>query len=170
MIEKQLVCRGIDNPLILAAFQLLDRSNFIKTKWQRCAFSDIDLPLKEKEIFMIKSYSMAKMLTKILKIKHDNILIVEDASGFTSAVFKYVFNESNCLSETINNLFTEKDTKFDVIFLDSFLYYEETIEKSKELLTKNGTIFYLKGSNEENEFFFRLRREITLEVVAEIVE
>ncbi|MFC1517859.1 protein-L-isoaspartate(D-aspartate) O-methyltransferase [Candidatus Margulisiibacteriota bacterium] len=94
MVERQLIPRGITDPLVLEAMRTVPRENFVPDDLKDLAYNDGTLPIGEGQTIS-QPYMVAKMV-ELLKLKGgEKVLEVGAGSGFEAAVI------AECVSEVI---------------------------------------------------------------------
>ena len=155
MISSQLIERNISDERIVDAFSAVDREDFVLLQNKRTAYSDIELPIGKNKV-SVRPFVLAKILEKIVDEQYENVLIVGDATGYTSMIFHNLFRDvtiGTFESASIEwlrlkidsikvNLIDDLKDKFDLIFLDSGFYKNETIKGIMKLLSLEGDLIY----------------------------
>ena len=85
MVEVQLKNRGISNDMVLSAFQLVPRHEFVLPEYKKWAYSDGPLPINEGQTIS-QPYVVAYM-TEVLDLKRsDRVLEIGTGSGYQAAI------------------------------------------------------------------------------------
>ncbi len=141
MIDRQIVCRGIDNSMILSAFTHIDREDFISPRYKKYSYAEMEIPTSDGG-FLLRPYFIAKIINQIVKYKPESLLVIGDGNSYTFHLLQYIYKES-CFFLLEKDLFSERSRKFDVILLDSRIYPQSMIDNVKLLLNPWGKILYL---------------------------
>ncbi|AHW59424.1 protein-L-isoaspartate(D-aspartate) O-methyltransferase [Draconibacterium orientale] len=85
MVEVQLKNRGISNDMVLSAFQLVPRHEFVLPEYKKWSYADGPLPINEGQTIS-QPYVVAYM-TEILELKRsDQVLEIGTGSGYQAAI------------------------------------------------------------------------------------
>ncbi len=85
MVEVQLKNRGISNDMVLSAFQLVPRHEFVLAEYRKWAYADGPLPINEGQTIS-QPYVVAYM-TEVLDLKRsDRVLEIGTGSGYQAAI------------------------------------------------------------------------------------
>lgn len=85
MVKTQLEKRGINDPLVLAAMQKVERHLFVPKKYVGEAYGDYPLPIGEGQT--ISQPYIVAFMTEVLQLKHtDRILEIGTGSGYQAAI------------------------------------------------------------------------------------
>lgn len=85
MVELQLKNRGINNELVLDAFRLVPRHEFVLPKYQKVAYTDNPLPINEGQTIS-QPYVVAYMTQELELQQHDRVLEIGTGSGYQAAI------------------------------------------------------------------------------------
>ncbi|MDR3030770.1 MAG: hypothetical protein LBU35_00060 [Holosporales bacterium] len=162
MVFLQLEMNGITDSVVLNAFRETDREDFVPQQFRRMAYQDTETRMTGNARIMLRPYIMAKILEFVRKFDFKNALIIGDMTGYTSAIFSYIFDHITIVSisnheaerfpqniknvkkiELADAIFNKRQSSFDFIFFDSGFYKLSTIKKSFDILFDNGMIIYL---------------------------
>ncbi|MDR0552555.1 MAG: hypothetical protein LBG13_00475 [Holosporales bacterium] len=145
-MERQLICAGIHNPLIVNAFTIIDREDFVEPKHKVYAYADIEIPINDLENrFLLRPVLLAKIAEKILALPRNKLLIIGDYLNYTLLVFGRIFSDCSSISE--KNLDTYKKEGFDVVFFDSGFYNESILNRGQRLMSAKGMMIFLSRKN-----------------------
>lgn len=150
------MCRGFKDRQVLAAFAAVDREDFVPPECKKYAYIDMDIPISPSGIFALRLHYLAGIVSRIIGMKPENLLVVGDLSGYTTAVLKHIYGES-CVSVTEKEFLGGYGQKFDVIYFDSKIYAYSILRRMKTLLRETGKAIYMVNSNPEP---FSLRKAV----------
>ena len=85
MVELQLKNRGINNELVLDAFRLVPRHEFVLPNYQKVAYTDNPLPINEGQTIS-QPYVVAYMTQELELQQHDRVLEIGTGSGYQAAI------------------------------------------------------------------------------------
>ncbi|WP_321370339.1 protein-L-isoaspartate(D-aspartate) O-methyltransferase [uncultured Draconibacterium sp.] len=85
MVELQLKNRGINNELVLDAFRLVPRHDFVLPNYQKVAYTDNPLPINEGQTIS-QPYVVAYMTQELELQQHDRVLEIGTGSGYQAAI------------------------------------------------------------------------------------
>jgi protein-L-isoaspartate(D-aspartate) O-methyltransferase len=85
MVERQLVSRGIVDPLVLAAMGTVPREKFISPSQAALAYRDGPLPIGEGQTIS-QPYIVARMTAAARLVPADRVLEIGTGSGYAAAV------------------------------------------------------------------------------------
>ncbi|PZA11581.1 protein-L-isoaspartate O-methyltransferase [Rhodopseudomonas palustris] len=85
MVERQIVARGIRDPLVLAAMRKVPREVFLPESKRDLAYEDAPVPIAAEQT-MSQPYIVALMAEALLLQGGDNVLEVGAGSGYAAAV------------------------------------------------------------------------------------
>ncbi|MFQ6114140.1 MAG: protein-L-isoaspartate(D-aspartate) O-methyltransferase [bacterium] len=89
MIDKQIRARGIHNPLVLKAMEMVPRHRFVDERLESAAYDDTPLPIGENQTIS-QPYIVAYM-TAALELKGcEKVLEVGMGSGYQAAVLSVI--------------------------------------------------------------------------------
>ncbi len=92
MLEKQIVRRGVHDPLVLKAILTVPRHRFVPSPMQAMAYNDSPLPIGEGQTIS-QPYIVACM-TEALQLKEsDRVLEIGTGSGYQAAVLAQIVNQ-----------------------------------------------------------------------------
>ena len=92
MVEDQLVARGIDDPLVLAAMGKVPREKFVSAGQARLAYRDGALPIGEGQTIS-QPYIVALMTAALRLVSTDRVLEIGTGSGYAAAVLAEIAAE-----------------------------------------------------------------------------
>ncbi|MBU8849973.1 MAG: protein-L-isoaspartate(D-aspartate) O-methyltransferase [Desulfobacterales bacterium] len=112
MVEKQIVSRGVTDPLVLKAMSSVPRHLFVSDALGDSAYGDFPLPIGEGQTIS-QPYIIAEM-TQSLELKgHERVLEIGTGSGYQAAVLArivykvYTIERNNFLFLQTRKLFDE---------------------------------------------------------------
>jgi protein-L-isoaspartate(D-aspartate) O-methyltransferase len=85
MVERQLVARGIVDPLVLAAMGKVPREKFVSARQAGLAYRDGPLPIAEGQTIS-QPYIVARMTAAVRLMPTDRVLEIGTGSGYAAAV------------------------------------------------------------------------------------
>lgn len=85
MVEKQLRCRGISDPRVLAAMSKVPRHEFVPQQNRHEAYADHPLPIGEQQTIS-QPYIIASMLQAAEIAPQDRVLEIGAGSGYQTAL------------------------------------------------------------------------------------
>ncbi|MCD4678625.1 MAG: protein-L-isoaspartate(D-aspartate) O-methyltransferase [Desulfobacula sp.] len=111
MIEKQIVSRGVTDPLVLEAMSKVPRHLFVSEALVDSAYGDFPLPIGEGQTIS-QPYIIAEM-TQSLELKgHERVLEIGTGSGYQAAVLSRIVYKVYTI-ERNNPLFLQTRKLFD---------------------------------------------------------
>ncbi len=111
MVEKQIVSRGVTDPLVLEAMSIVPRHLFVSDALGDSAYGDFPLPIGEGQTIS-QPYIIAEM-TQSLKLKgHERVLEIGTGSGYQAAVLARIVYKVYTV-ERNNSLFLQTRKLFD---------------------------------------------------------
>jgi hypothetical protein len=148
MVERQLICRGIREPQIIDAFLKVDREHFVPSRYKNIAYVDQDIVISNNAEFMLKPYTLARILQKLLSFvpAPEKLLIVGNDVKYTIAILKNIYSHG-CESTTEKHLLSADKGIFDIIFFDTKIYSQSAISHGKFVLKNTGKLIFFKLSN-----------------------
>lgn len=90
MLRRQIVERGVHNPKILEAMQLVPRHLFVPEEYQSEAYEDHPIALPEELATISQPYMVAYMTDALQCCSSDRILEIGTGSGYQSAILSYL--------------------------------------------------------------------------------
>ena len=92
MVEKQIVARGLHDPCLLAAFEIVPRHLFVLEKDRHLAYVDSPLPIGFEQT--ISQPYIVALMTDLLQLKGDErVLEVGTGSGYQAAILAHMAQE-----------------------------------------------------------------------------
>ncbi len=92
MVDKQIVKRGVKDPLVLSAMRSVPRHEFVPESQQRQAYEDHPLPIGEDQT--ISQPYIVALMTELLGLKGaERVLEVGTGSGYQAAVLAEIVQE-----------------------------------------------------------------------------
>jgi protein-L-isoaspartate(D-aspartate) O-methyltransferase len=92
MVERQLVARGIVDPLVLAAMEKVPRERFVAVDQAALAYRDGPLPIGEGQTIS-QPYIVARMTAALALTPTDRVLEIGTGSGYAAAVLAEIVAE-----------------------------------------------------------------------------
>jgi protein-L-isoaspartate(D-aspartate) O-methyltransferase len=92
MIEQQMRRRGIQEPRILAAFELVPRHIFVPSAYRAAAYDDSPLPIGRGQTIS-QPYIVALMTSALALSGHERVLEVGTGSGYQAAILSHLARE-----------------------------------------------------------------------------
>lgn len=92
MVERQIVRRGISDPLVLNAMREVPREQFVPETLREFAYDDTPLPIEESQTIS-QPYIVALMAEALDLDKNDRILEIGAGSGYAAAVLGRIAGE-----------------------------------------------------------------------------
>ncbi|NOX33653.1 MAG: protein-L-isoaspartate(D-aspartate) O-methyltransferase [Deltaproteobacteria bacterium] len=113
MVEKQIVSRGVTDPLVLRAMNKVARHLFVSEALVDSAYGDFPLPIGEGQTIS-QPYIIAEM-TQSLGLKgHERVLEIGTGSGYQAAVLAQIAYKVYTI-ERNNTLFLQTRKLFDTL-------------------------------------------------------
>lgn len=85
MVESQLRTTGVNDPRVVAAMALVPRERFVPAQWRSLAYMDRPVPVGGgRELNMPEA--TGRLLTAAAVTRHDRVLLVGAATGYTAAL------------------------------------------------------------------------------------
>lgn len=113
MVEKQVVSRGVTDPLVLEAMTTVPRHLFVSEALGDSAYGDFPLPIGEGQTIS-QPYIIAEM-TQSLELKgHERVLEIGTGSGYQAAVLARIVYKVYTI-ERNNSLFLQTRKLFDTL-------------------------------------------------------
>jgi protein-L-isoaspartate(D-aspartate) O-methyltransferase len=111
MIEKQIIARGVSDPLVLKAMSTVPRHLFVDEAMIETAYGDFPLPIGEGQTIS-QPYIIAEM-TRSLNLKgQERVLEIGTGSGYQAAVLAHIVYKVYTI-ERNNTLFLRTRKLFD---------------------------------------------------------
>lgn len=85
MVDRQIAARGLDNPILLAAFRAVPREQFVASSYAGYAYQDSPLPIENGQTIS-QPYIVALTIDAAGIGKGDKVLEVGAGSGYAAAV------------------------------------------------------------------------------------
>jgi protein-L-isoaspartate(D-aspartate) O-methyltransferase len=92
MVERQLIARGIRDPLVIGAMATVPREAFVPVEQAEFAYDDRPLPIGEGQTIS-QPYVVAAMLESLQLRAHDRVLEVGAGSGYAAALLGCIARE-----------------------------------------------------------------------------
>ena len=92
MVEKQLLARGVRDPLVLAAMGNVPREKFVSTGQADLAYMDGALPIGEGQTIS-QPYIVAAMTEALALARADHVLEIGTGSGYSAAILGEIAGE-----------------------------------------------------------------------------
>lgn len=113
MVEKQIISRGVTDPLVLEAMSTVPRHSFVSEALVDSAYGDFPLPIGEGQTIS-QPYIIAEM-TQSLELKgHERVLEIGTGSGYQAAVLSHIVYKVYTI-ERNNTLFLQTRKLFDTL-------------------------------------------------------
>ncbi len=113
MVEKQIVSRGVTDPLVLKAMSKVPRHLFVSEALVDSAYGDFPLPIGEGQTIS-QPYIIAEM-TQNLELKgHERVLEIGTGSGYQAAILSQIVYKVYTI-ERNNTLFLQTRKLFDIL-------------------------------------------------------
>lgn len=113
MLEKQIIARGVSDPLVLKAMSNIPRHLFVSEALVDSAYGDFPLPIGEGQTIS-QPYIIAEM-TQSLELKgHERVLEIGTGSGYQAAVLAQIAYKVYTI-ERNNTLFLQTRKLFDTL-------------------------------------------------------
>ena len=111
MVEKQIISRGVTDPLVLRSMSTVPRHLFVSEALVDSAYGDFPLPIGEGQTIS-QPYIIAEM-TQSLKLKgHERVLEIGTGSGYQAAILSRIVYKVYTI-ERNNVLFLQTRKLFD---------------------------------------------------------
>ncbi|MFH2092127.1 MAG: protein-L-isoaspartate(D-aspartate) O-methyltransferase [Pseudomonadota bacterium] len=111
MVEKQIIARGVSDPMVLDAMNKVPRHLFVSEALVDSAYGDFPLPIGEGQTIS-QPYIIAEM-TQCLELKgHERVLEIGTGSGYQAAVLSQIVYKVYTI-ERNNVLFLQTRKLFD---------------------------------------------------------
>ncbi len=111
MVEKQVVARGISDPLVLKAMRVVPRHLFVSEALMDTAYGDFPLPIGEGQTIS-QPFIIAQM-TEALELKgNERVLEIGTGSGYQAAILAQIVYKVYTI-ERNHTLFLNTRTLFD---------------------------------------------------------
>jgi hypothetical protein len=153
MVERQLICRGIREPQIIDSFLNVDREDFVPSRCKKFAYADIDISTNEDGTFMLRPYTLSRIVQRILHLRPERLLVVGEDTHYTTAILKCIFHGNGC-SISEEDLLQGDVGNFDLVFFDSKIYSKTTIKHGKFMLGSLGKMIFFTYSSPSSFFNF----------------
>lgn len=111
MIEKQIVSRGVNDPLVLGAMTKVPRHLFVSEALVDSAYEDFPLPIGEGQTIS-QPYIIAEMTQNLGLKGHERVLEIGTGSGYQAAVLAQIVYKVYTI-ERNNALFLQTRKLFD---------------------------------------------------------
>lgn len=113
MVEKQIIARGITDPLVIDAMLKVPRHLFVSEALVDSAYGDFPLPIGEGQTIS-QPYIIAEM-TQCLELKgHERVLEIGTGSGYQAAILSEIVYKVYTI-ERNNTLFLQTRKLFDTL-------------------------------------------------------
>ena len=113
MVEKQIISRGITDPMVLLSMTKVPRHLFVSEALVDSAYGDFPLPIGEGQTIS-QPYIIAEM-TQNLELKgHERVLEIGTGSGYQAAVLSQIVYKVYTI-ERNNTLFLQTRKLFDTL-------------------------------------------------------
>lgn len=113
MVEKQIMSRGVTDPLVLKAMSKVPRHLFVNEALVDSAYGDFPLPIGEGQTIS-QPYIIAEM-TQSLELKgHERVLEIGTGSGYQAAILAQIVYKVYTI-ERNNTLFLQTRKLFDTL-------------------------------------------------------
>ncbi len=89
MVEKQIISRGINDPLVIDAMLKVPRHLFVSEALVDSAYGDFPLPIGEGQTIS-QPYIIAEMTAKLSLKGHERVLEIGTGSGYQAAVLAQI--------------------------------------------------------------------------------
>jgi protein-L-isoaspartate(D-aspartate) O-methyltransferase len=111
MVRKQIVARGIHDPLVLAAMERVPRHLFVSEALMDQAYGDFPLPIGEQQTIS-QPYIVAEMTQALALAPGDRVLEIGTGSGYQAAVLAEIVSRVYTI-ERIYTLYARTRKLFD---------------------------------------------------------
>ena len=111
MVEKQIVSRGVTDPLVIAAMSTVPRHLFVSEALVDSAHGDFPLPIGEGQTIS-QPYIIAEMTQSLALKGHERVLEIGTGSGYQAAVLAQIVYKVYTI-ERNNALFLQTRKLFD---------------------------------------------------------
>mgnify|MGYP001558071264 CR=1 FL=1 len=92
MVERQIVARGLHDPRLLAAFEIVPRHLFVLEQDRHLAYADGPIPIGFEQT--ISQPYIVALMTNLLQLKGvERVLEVGTGSGYQAAILAYMAKE-----------------------------------------------------------------------------
>lgn len=113
MVEKQIIARGVTDPLVIDAMSKVPRHLFVSEALVDSAYGDFPLPIGEGQTIS-QPYIIAEM-TACLSLKgHERVLEIGTGSGYQAAILAQIVYKVYTI-ERNNHLFLQTRKLFDTL-------------------------------------------------------
>ncbi|MBN2333724.1 MAG: protein-L-isoaspartate(D-aspartate) O-methyltransferase [Deltaproteobacteria bacterium] len=89
MVNRQLITRGIRDPLVLEAMGTVERHRFVPHRLQQAAYADHPLPIGKGQTIS-QPYMVAAMTEQLALSKSKKVLEIGTGSGYQTAILAYL--------------------------------------------------------------------------------
>lgn len=121
MINRQIISRGISDPIVLQAMRDVPRERFVSDELQESAYDDSPLPIEESQTIS-QPYIVALMAEALKLGKDDRVLEIGAGSGYAAAVLSRIAKEVYAVERyrTLTDLAKERfrDLGYDNVHLN----------------------------------------------------
>ncbi|NNM77964.1 protein-L-isoaspartate O-methyltransferase [Sphingomonas sp. ID1715] len=98
MVESQLRTTGVNDPRVIAAMAAVPRERFVPEEWRTLAYMDRPVPVGGgRELNMPEA--TGRLLTAAAPTRHDRVLLVGAATGYTAALLAQLAGQVVALEE-----------------------------------------------------------------------
>lgn len=85
MVERQVIARGVTDPVVIAAMREVPRHLFVEEALRTQAYGEATLPIGERQTIS-QPYMVASMSAALCLQRHDQVLEIGTGSGYQSAI------------------------------------------------------------------------------------
>lgn len=85
MVERQVIARGVSDPLVIAAMREVPRHLFVEEALRTQAYGEATLPIGERQTIS-QPYMVASMTAALGLQRHDQVLEIGTGSGYQAAI------------------------------------------------------------------------------------
>ena len=111
MVRHQIQARGINDPMVLAAFRKVPRHLFVSEALRDQAYGDYPLPIGEQQTIS-QPYIVAEMTQALELDKNDRVLEIGTGSGYQAAILSQIVYRVYTI-ERIRSLYMQARRLFD---------------------------------------------------------
>lgn len=111
MVEKQIIARGISDPLVLDAMMTIPRHLFVSEALVDSAYEDFPLPIGEGQTIS-QPYIIAEMTQSLKLMGDERVLEIGTGSGYQAAILSHIVYKVYTI-ERNNTLFLQTRKLYD---------------------------------------------------------
>jgi protein-L-isoaspartate(D-aspartate) O-methyltransferase len=113
MVDKQIVARGVTDPMVIDAMLKIPRHLFVSEALADSAYGDFPLPIGEGQTIS-QPYIIAEMTASLGLKGHERVLEIGTGSGYQAAVLAQIVYKVYTI-ERNNTLFLQTRKLFDIL-------------------------------------------------------